>query len=312
MTQYTYTIIIPHHNVPELLRRCLNSIPRRKDLQIIVVDDNSDRNYKDQILLLEQEFSYVNFHYSEKNGGGGKARNIGLQLAKGKYILFADSDDYFNYCFDSILSDFANSDYDIIFFNASSVETNTYRVTWRSLHLNKMISLYKNKRSKAILKLKYSFGEPWCKMVKRELIQKENISFDESQIHNDTKYSYLVGFYGKNIYVDERSIYCVTERINSVSKSISIDRLFTRTIIFSEANAFFKKNNIHLFDERAIRPLIYFLLHRQMKYAKKCNKILLESGMSETEIIIKILTYPYQILPTIILKAQKFLLNRLS
>lgn len=37
-----YSVIIPHKNTPELLRRCLSSIPKRGDIQIIVIDDNSD------------------------------------------------------------------------------------------------------------------------------------------------------------------------------------------------------------------------------------------------------------------------------
>ena len=36
-----YSIIIPHKNIPNLLQRCLDSIPNREDVQIIVVDDNS-------------------------------------------------------------------------------------------------------------------------------------------------------------------------------------------------------------------------------------------------------------------------------
>lgn len=311
MEKFIYTIIIPHHNIPTLLRRCLNSIPQRDDLQTIVVDDNSDIKFKVEIQLLEKEFPQVYFHYLEKNYGGGKARNIGLQLARGKYILFADADDYFNYCLNSILAEYAKSEYDIIFFNANSLETDTYKTTWRSLHLNKMIKSYEKNPSKAIFKLKYAFGEPWCKMVKRDLIQVNHISFDETKIHNDTKYSYLVGYYSKQIHVDERSIYCVTDRINSVSKKISLDRLLTRTIVFSNANAFFRKNNIHLFDERAIRPLIYFLIHKKLNYAKECNNILLSSGMSQIDIIIKIIIFPFLILPTIILKVKKFVLDKL-
>lgn len=312
MEQYIYTIIIPHHNIPILLKRCLQSIPKRKDLQTIVIDDKSDDKYITELEQLEKEFPHVYFHYLEKNGGGGKARNIGLQLAKGKYILFADADDYFNYCLNSVLSNYENSNYDIIFFDANSIETDTYKATWRSLHLNRMIRLYKKNPQKAKFNLKYAFGEPWCKMVQRKLIQVNHISFDETPIHNDTKYSYLVGFYGKNIHVDERAIYCVTDRINSVSKSISEEKLLIRTIIFSKANAFFKENNIHAFDERAIRPLIHFLLHKQTTYTKRCTNILLESGMSKMEIISKIIIYPYLILPTIILKIQKLLLNKLS
>ena len=37
-----YSVIIPHKNTPELLQRCLASIPKRVDIQVIVVDDNSD------------------------------------------------------------------------------------------------------------------------------------------------------------------------------------------------------------------------------------------------------------------------------
>ena len=148
-------------------------------------------------------------------------------------------------------------------------------------------------------------------MVKRDLIQTNHILFDEINIHNDTKYSYLVGYYGKNIYVDVRSIYCVTDRVNSVSKNIAVDRLLTRTIVFSNANAFFKIKNIHLFDERAIRPLIYFLLHRRLSYVKECNRILLNSGMSQMDITIKIIIFPFLILPIVILKAKKYILSKL-
>ena len=41
-----YSFIIPHHNTPELLQRLINSIPQRKDIEIIVVDDNSDKDKK--------------------------------------------------------------------------------------------------------------------------------------------------------------------------------------------------------------------------------------------------------------------------
>ena len=42
-----YSIIIPHKNIPQLLKRCLDSIPQRDDVQIIVVDDNSSSDIVD-------------------------------------------------------------------------------------------------------------------------------------------------------------------------------------------------------------------------------------------------------------------------
>ena len=61
--EYIYTIIIPHHNIPSLLRRCLASIPKRIDLQTIVVDDHSDELYLDDLQSLEKEFPNVAEHY---------------------------------------------------------------------------------------------------------------------------------------------------------------------------------------------------------------------------------------------------------
>jgi glycosyltransferase involved in cell wall biosynthesis len=39
---FYYSVIIPHKNIPKLLQRCLDSIPQREDIQIIIIDDNSD------------------------------------------------------------------------------------------------------------------------------------------------------------------------------------------------------------------------------------------------------------------------------
>jgi len=65
-----YTVIIPHYNIPELLRRCLKSIPCRDDVQVIVVDDcSTDENH---IILkeMDNDFGNVQFVYLEKNQGG--------------------------------------------------------------------------------------------------------------------------------------------------------------------------------------------------------------------------------------------------
>ena len=44
--EFNYSFIIPHKNCPDLLQRCVDSIPERDDVQVIVVDDNSDNEKK--------------------------------------------------------------------------------------------------------------------------------------------------------------------------------------------------------------------------------------------------------------------------
>lgn len=73
-----YSIIIPHYNIPDLLRRSLVSIPHREDVQIIVVDDHSSEQVLTELRVIEKDLPYVQFVYSEENKGGGHARNVGL------------------------------------------------------------------------------------------------------------------------------------------------------------------------------------------------------------------------------------------
>ena len=293
---YIYTIIIPHHNIPDLLRRCLSSIPHREDVQVIVIDDNSKAGHQPALRLLEQAFPWVDFLYSKEGKGAGHARNIGLAHAQGTYILFADADDYFNFCINQVLDDYAHATYDVVFFDANSLDTDTYTTAYRSLHLNTLVRCYKKHPSRSLFGLRYAFGEPWCKMVKREIIEKNGIQFSETIIHNDTRYSYLVGYYCQDIQVDKRALYCVTDRNGSVSKQISIDRLLTRTAVFAEANRFFSTHDIHRFDERGLRPLIGFLMKLDAAHARQCMDIMKSYGMTTFSILLHIAAFPFYVM----------------
>lgn len=309
--KYTYSIIIPHHNIPHLLKRCLSSIPQRDDIQVIVVDDNSNNQYLPILQTLEAEFTWVTFIYLPENRGAGYARNIGLKDAKGKYILFADADDFFNYCIEQVLDDYRNYDTDIIFFNANSLDTDTYLPTYRCLHLNEMIKTYKKHPQKAIFNLRYAFGEPWCRMVKRSLIEENNIRFSETIIHNDRRYSYLVGYYAKNIHIDERAIYCVTDRVSSTSKQTSLDRLVTRITIFAEANQFFKEHHINRFEERGLRSFLSLVLKGKFDHAKQCIQIMQKNGMTTFSILLHCILLPFYLLKKSRLEIKKNLLLKL-
>ena len=110
-----YTIIIPHYNTPKLLYRCLDSIPNREDIQIIVVDDNSDNDKRPQISKPNLEIVYLS---KEESKGAGRARNIGLTKAAGEWLIFADADDfYLNGALD-LCDKYLKTKYDIIYFGS--------------------------------------------------------------------------------------------------------------------------------------------------------------------------------------------------
>lgn len=275
-----YTIIIPHHNIPELLDRCLRSIPKRDDVQVVVVDDCSDIKYQQRVKEIEHSHRHVQFVYNGISGGGGKARNTGLLYAKGKYILFADADDFFNDCINDILDDYKTVDVDLVFFKGNSVDTDTFIPAYRADHLNYFVDEYLNGKDAVGNFLRYKFGEPWARMVKASVIFDNDIRFDETLIHNDTTYAYLVGYYGKTMKVDDRPLYCVTVRLGSVSVSIDNERIKTRISVFSREEIFFKEHNIPMEVTEHYVQLARLLAHRNFSLFKECCCIISNFGNS--------------------------------
>lgn len=89
------SIIIPVYNGAQTLNRCLRSILAQdfEDYQVIIVDDGSI----DDTLALAQEWAARDQRFqvvSQHCYGPGKARNVGLTLARGEYVVYMDADDY--------------------------------------------------------------------------------------------------------------------------------------------------------------------------------------------------------------------------
>lgn len=253
-----YSLIIPHYNIPDLLKRLLDTIPKRDDLQVIVVDDCSTKDVE-KLNRLQEEYDWIEWYSTGTNGGGGKARNIGLDHAKGKYILFADADDFFTPGISIILDRYKESDYEMIIFSAISLNSQTYQLSTRATQLENRINLYYKNVNKGTKIFKYLFGEPWCRLIKASLIFENNIQFQEVKCHNDTKFSYLAGHYVKKLKVDITVGYVITFRSNSVVNTNYKDRYEIEVDVFSEKQIFFLENNIHVHIEDLYYPLVHDL-----------------------------------------------------
>lgn len=89
------TVIIPTHNRPELLKKAVASVLKQglENLNIIIIDDHSDENYRSKIELVAQSHEGIQLIRNERKKGVAFSRNTGLNLAKGEFILFLDDDD---------------------------------------------------------------------------------------------------------------------------------------------------------------------------------------------------------------------------
>ena len=200
--EYSFSFIIPHKNCPDLLNRCLDSIPERDDVQIIVVDDNSDVdkkpsiNRKDVVLVLLD---------AEHSKGAGRARNVGLKHAKGKWLLFADADDYYTDFLSVILDKYKSDEVtDVVYLNACVFDENGKTKLFSS---DKLINDYIKGKKGAEMELRYSLWTPWSRMVKKYIVDNNKLLYDELPAGNDKMFCLYCSYYSKIISVESNVVY---------------------------------------------------------------------------------------------------------
>ncbi len=199
---YKYSFIIPHKNCPDLLQRCVDSIPEREDVQVIVVDDNSDADKKPQLSRKDVEVILLDAEHSK---GAGRARNVGLQHAKGKWLLFADADDYYTDYLPMLLNKYVDdARTDIVYLNACIFDENGNERPHEAAGL--IINFLKGNKG-AEMHLRYSIWTPWTRMVKSHVVERYQISFDEIPACNDKMFCLLCSYFAKKIDAESKVIY---------------------------------------------------------------------------------------------------------
>ena len=189
--EFAYSFIIPHKNAPDLVARCVKSIPERADIEVIVVDDNSFAEKKPTVIHSRLVMVEVP---AQESKGAGHARNVGLNLAKGRWLLFADCDDYYEEGFINELDAFKESSNDIVCFS-SYYNYNPQRPGDTSPKNRWEIGLQKYKGSPKsridLMRLLLSTNEPWNKMFKADFVRRNKIYFEEIPICNDAYFSII-------------------------------------------------------------------------------------------------------------------------
>lgn len=259
MKTINFSVIIPHRDIPSLLRRCIYSIPNREDLEVLIIDDNSSPTIFNKLNLLKNAKKNIRIIFSKEGKGAGYARNLGLKQARGKWLIFADADDFFHEnCF-NVFSEFIDSENDIIYFNADSVESNTLqRIPFRQACYKKELLNHD------LLALRYHSFVPWAKMIRREMVEKYHLKFDEVMASNDVMFSAACGHYAQKVDICLKEVYCCTKRSDSLWFSKQRSHLLCRIKV---ATAFNKK--IHKLKLERFRFYTFQFVHDSRKYGEK-------------------------------------------
>src|SRR5699024_10059725 len=165
--------------------------------------------------------------------GAGVCRNIGLKTAIGKWLLFADSDDFFVKSFYEKVEKYFNKDYEIIYFNPTSQENDSENISNRHVNYKKLVENYSQTQNRSSeVRLRYRYFVPWSKLISHDLVRREKIIFDEVMVSNDVMFSTLVGNKATKIHADINVIYCVTKGFGTLTTKIDQKNFHTRTDVY--------------------------------------------------------------------------------
>lgn len=230
-----YSVIIPVYNSEKCLNRCVDSLLSQKfsDYEIILVNDGST----DDSLKLCEGYSkkYENIKtINKENNGASSARNAGLDVAKGDFILFVDSDDYVKSDYFEKLSTLDCKERLIVFTYSFVKETGeTIRKIPKELTDAGADFFSKTK----FLVLSRTINSPCAKIFDRNIIEKYCLRFDERMpVAEDFNFCLAYLMKCNDAEIHNSSIYCydVTDK-NSLTRSKKEGLIDIYPIVFDEA-----------------------------------------------------------------------------
>lgn len=220
------SVILPVYNCERYLRQCLDSLVLQtlKDIEIICINDGSDDNSAEilaEYAARDGRFVIIN----TENGGAGKARNIGIKAACGKYLYFPDSDDWLESNALSMVYRIAENDKaDITVFRSMQYDNETGTVSPCTYSLR--LEVLPEFRPFGVQDIGQSvfrniMGWAWDKLYLRSFITTNELYFQEQRTTNDMYFVYLSLFKATGISVCDNFLYY--QRRN-VSGSLSTTR----------------------------------------------------------------------------------------
>ncbi len=270
------SIIVPIYNAEKYLNKCIDSLVNqtKKELEFILINDGSTDSSEDIIKSYkDKRIKY----FKNKNQGIGKTRNFGIDKATGKYLMFLDSDDYLdiNAC-EKLYNKALKEKSDLVVFDFYRVEETLKEVTINNF---KSSSLKENPN----LLLDINLG-PCNKLIKRELIDKNNTRFNEELKYEDTPFvTEIIKNANKISKLNEYLHYYV---IHSNSETtIRDERVFDIIKIVDIIRKNFKKNKelTEVVNKLTVRILTNYTIQQRVQKDSKIGNRFINEAFSYME-----------------------------
>lgn len=269
-----FSIIIPVFKVERYLRECVDSVLSQsfRKIEIILVDDGSPDKCPQICDEYAQKDNRIKVIHKE-NGGLSDARNAGIKIAQGEYVIFLDSDDYYNNSkfLDSLSAIVAQKSPDVICFQRQQFDDGKENEMKLPRQYSKeMLNEETTSRLVKMLSESSQLEASSCmKAIRRELLLSKNLFFKKGIFSEDIEWFMRLMKTNPSVTVTNEVAYCYRLRPSSISHSVgkkNIDDLYK---IVDEYSIIYKETEDSEFKEGMLNYLLYqlFIL---MAYVHKC------------------------------------------
>lgn len=249
------SIIIPVYNADKYLKRCVESLTKQQEnIEILLIDDCSTDKSREIAKQLQEQNDCVKVIELEKNQGVSNARNVGIEKAKGEYIMFSDADDWYE---ENAISTFVKLAKQR---KADFIIANHY-VSYENKKIKVDISSYfsKDKITKEEI-VSYMTLSSWAKLIKKDLFIDNNVKYPiDLKRCEELEVIPIVAYKAKNPIVIEDVLYNYYQRANSASNKIENDLSY-----FDKSFERFKEQ----IDEKKYKEELEFRAIEHLLYGK--------------------------------------------
>lgn len=213
------TLVIPVYNAKRYLRRCLDSVVGQDywDMEVLLLNDGST----DESLSICQEYEAQDLRFrviDKENSGVSDTRNLGIRLAKGKYLLFMDSDDWLaDDAVESMVQAAEEHQCDLVIADFYRVNGKRY-VEKRHIRREDVMSREEFAMEMAKEPADFYYGVMWNKLYRRELVEKHHLSCDVSMNWcEDFLFNLEYIRYGERFLALQKPVYYYRKRKGSLA-----------------------------------------------------------------------------------------------
>ena len=277
------SVIVPCHNAEKYINRSFDSLINQtfSDFEIIAVNNGSNDKTQDILEEYAKKYDFISV-INEKVGDVSLARNIGLDHAKGDYIVFMDADDYMSSTFLEKLYEKVTSDnFDFVACDVNIVYPKKEVII--SSGINDTTSLEEIKRA---MIFSYSSGVVWNKIYKRELLN--DLRFKENVWYEDVHFNFRLFPKVKHIGSVNEPLINYVQNTGSITYTYN-EKLYDLLDNFNDLIDYYNKNNL---DKEYYQELEYsyvrYCYNTFIKRLAKCGDFSkFMSGVKDVKKLVK-------------------------